>query len=126
MAQDTKPGDVPAADPLGARADQKAHPTDPAKSDHAAHPDEALYIKVALILAVITAAEVAASYIEGLEGNPLIAILLIMAAVKFALVALFFMHLRFDSPIFMRLFVLGIFLAIGVYIIALSTLHVFE
>ncbi|MDQ4133371.1 MAG: cytochrome C oxidase subunit IV family protein [Actinomycetota bacterium] len=125
MAQDTKPSDVPAADPVGVKADQKAHPTDPAHQEHG-HPDEALYIKVALILAVITAAEVATYYIEGLQGGALVAILLVMAVIKFALVALFFMHLRFDSPIFMRLFVLGILLAVGVYIAALSTLHVWE
>ncbi len=125
MAQDTKPSDVPAADPVGAQADQRAHPTDPVHGDDG-HPDETLYIKVALILAIITAAEVATYYIEGLEGTPLVAILLVMAIVKFALVALFFMHLRFDSPIFMRLFVAGIFLAVGVYIVALSTLHVWE
>ncbi len=125
MAQDTQPSDVPAADPVGAQADQRAHPTDPAHGQHG-HPDEVVYIKVAIVLALITAAEVGTYYMEGLEGAPLVGILLVMAAIKFALVVLFFMHLRFDSPIFMRLFVIGIFLAVGVYIIALSTLHVWE
>ncbi len=125
MAQETKPGDVPAADPVGAQADQRAHPTDPAHAEHG-HPDEVVYIKVAIILAVITAAEVSTYYIKGLKGFPLIALLLVMAVIKFTLVVLFFMHLRFDSPIFRRLFIVGVFLAIGVYLIALSTLHVWE
>jgi len=46
-------------------------------------------------------------------------------AVKFSLVALFFMHLRFDSKLCRRLFVTGIILAIIVYAIALTSLHVF-
>jgi cytochrome c oxidase subunit 4 len=125
MAQETKPTDVPAADPVGAQADQRAHPTDPAHGEHG-HPDEVVYIKVAIILAIITAAEVATYYIEGLKGTPLILILLVMAVIKFALVVLFFMHLRFDNPLFMRLFVVGLLLAIGVYVIALATLHVWE
>ena len=49
-----------------------------------------------------------------------------MAATKFALVALFFMHLRFDSVIFRRLFVTGIVLAAFVYFILLTTLHVLD
>ena len=44
---------------------------------------------------------------------------------KFAMVVLWFMHLRFDSRIFRRLFVTGIFLAIGVYLIVLLTFGVF-
>jgi len=41
-------------------------------------------------------------------------------------VALYFMHLRFDSKLFRRLFVTGIILAIAVYLVALSSLHVWE
>jgi cytochrome c oxidase subunit 4 len=52
--------------------------------------------------------------------------MLFMMVAKFALVALFFMHLRFDSKLFRRLFVTGIILAIAVYMIALTSLHVFS
>jgi cytochrome c oxidase subunit 4 len=46
-------------------------------------------------------------------------------AVKFVLVVLFFMHLKFDSAIFGRLFWSGFFLAVLVYVAALSTFHFF-
>ena len=58
--------------------------------------------------------------------HPVTTLMLVMMAVKFALVALYFMHLRFDSKLFRRLFVTGIILAIAVYIIALTSLHVFS
>jgi len=96
---------------------------EPGSDEH--YPDEWQYIKVALVLFGITALEVAVYYISGLK-DVLIPILLTMAVLKFAIVALYFMHLRFDSKLFRRLFVTGIILAIVVYTIALTTLHVFS
>jgi hypothetical protein len=46
--------------------------------------------------------------------------------IKFALVASWYMHLRTDKPIFRRFFVLGIVAAISLYLIVLTTLHVFS
>jgi cytochrome c oxidase subunit 4 len=43
---------------------------------------------------------------------------------KFAIVAAFFMHLKFDSPMLRRVFITGIALAGVVYTIALLTLSV--
>jgi cytochrome c oxidase subunit 4 len=51
-------------------------------------------------------------------------ILLTFSIVKFALVALWFMHLRFDNRLFRRLFVTGLVLATGVYLVVLTTFHV--
>jgi len=96
---------------------------EPGSDEH--YPSEWQYIKIALILFGITMVEVAVYYISGLK-DVLIPILLSMAVVKFALVAAFFMHLRFDSKLFRRLFITGIVLAIAVYSIALTTLHVFS
>ncbi len=87
------------------------------------HPTEMQYVKVALVLAAITAAEVAIYYVESLEGL-LVPILAVMSIAKFGIVALWFMHLRFDSRLFRRLFVAGIALALFVYGITLSTFHV--
>ncbi len=87
------------------------------------HPTEKQYVMVALILAAITLAEVLVYYIESLEGL-LVPILLVMSIVKFAMVVLWFMHLRFDSRLFRRLFFTGLVLALSVYIAYLSTLHV--
>ena len=46
-------------------------------------------------------------------------------AVKFWLVAQFFMHLKFDAKIFGRLFWTGLLLAVSVYVAALATFQVF-
>ena len=88
-------------------------------SEHA-HPSELEYIKIAIILAAITLAEVLVYYIESLEGL-LVPILLVFSTIKFAMVVLWFMHLRFDSRLFRRLFVTGLILAFFVYAIVLAT-----
>lgn len=92
-------------------------------SDHG-HPSDVQYIKVAGVLAVITALEVAVVYVSELR-TLLVPLLLSMAAVKFFLVAMWFMHLKFDSKTFRRLFVLGIVLAAIVYGVVLVTFGVF-
>ncbi|MGH9245546.1 MAG: cytochrome C oxidase subunit IV family protein [Acidimicrobiales bacterium] len=88
------------------------------------HPRDSEYIKIAVILAAITAAEVATYYLDVSTGV-LLALLIPMMIVKFALVALFFMHLRYDSKAFTGAFVFGIGLAAGVYITALATFQFF-
>ncbi len=90
---------------------------------HHDHPGEGKYIKIALILAAITAVEVVFSYWEAVEGI-LAPSLIAMSIVKFAIVAQYFMHLKFDSRLFRRLFVAGIVLAIFVYTAFLSTFHI--
>ncbi len=100
----------------------------PEASDHDAgeheHPSDWDYIKIALILAVITAVEVFTYFESVLDwGDALIPSLMVMMVIKFWLVATWFMHLKFDNPIFGRLFVAGLVLATGVYVI---TLAVFE
>ena len=89
------------------------------------HPGEAEYVRIAVILALITGVEVAVYYMSALK-SVLIPILVVLAVTKFTMVALFFMHLKFDSRLFRRLFVTGIILAIIVYTIALTSLHVFS
>ena len=89
------------------------------------HPTDRQYVAVAMVLAAITAGEVGVYYIKSLPNPLMIGLLCAMAFTKFTLVALWFMHLRFDSRIFRRLFVTGIVLAISVYVIVLATLHVF-
>src|SRR4051794_25997333 len=82
------------------------------------------YIVIAVILAVITAAEVTLSYID--VGPIFLPALLIMMAAKFLIVVSYFMHLKFDNRIFSFLFYLGVGLAIFVYCVALSTFHFFQ
>jgi cytochrome c oxidase subunit 4 len=92
-----------------------------APGEHA-HPGPAEYVRIAVILATITAIEVGAYYVSSLPRSVFSVLLLVMMVIKFALVVLWFMHLRFDSRLFRRLFVTGIILAILVYTAAFSTL----
>ena len=85
------------------------------------HPEPRTYVAVAVILAIVTAIEVGLSYAKAL-GDLVVPLLLISAIFKFVLVALWFMHLRFDSPIFRRLFVAGIVLALIVFSVFLAIL----
>ena len=96
---------------------------DEAHSDeHADHPSDAKYVAIAIILAVLTALEVLASvYEDDLGDGLLIGSLMVMMVVKFFIVAAYFMHLKFDSPLFTKFFVAGLVLATAVYIIMLSS-----
>ena len=91
---------------------------------HTGHPTPFTYFKVAMTLSIITAVEVGVFYIEDL-GKGIIPILVVLSAVKFALVAMFYMHLRYDSPIFTGLFVGGIALAISVTLALLGLFQFF-
>jgi cytochrome c oxidase subunit 4 len=95
-----------------------------AEQEHA-HPDEKMYITVGVVLVVLTALEVS-TYAFGMRPPALLFVLVPLMAVKFWLVVAFFMHLRFDSPLFRRVFVAGIVLALGVYTIVLVTLHAYS
>jgi len=90
------------------------------------HPTPFKYVMIFLILVVVTAVEVATSYLEGDISNALIvALLLFWALVKFVLVAMYYMHLKTDQPMFKRFFILGAVAACVLYAIMLTTLHVF-
>lgn len=89
------------------------------------HPGERTYVGIAVILAVLTAAEVATYYFEDELGGLLVPSLIVMMVVKFFLVVAWFMHLRFDSNLFARMFVSGLVLAVGVYLVALATFRFF-
>jgi cytochrome c oxidase subunit 4 len=102
-------------------ADQTA-PEPAAEHEHGATERE--YIIIALILAALTTAEVALSYMD--VGWIFIPALLILMAIKFFMVVLFFMHLKFDNKLFSWLFYTGLGLAVFVYVVALFTFHFFD
>jgi cytochrome c oxidase subunit IV len=80
------------------------------------HPAPRQYVLIAIVLVILTGVEVATSYLEGhVNANLLIVALGIMAAVKFFLVAAWYMHMKQDSSAFRRLFVTGLVLATIVY-----------
>ncbi len=90
---------------------------------HGIHPD-GFYVRIALILAVLTAIEVALSYSD--VGPFFLPALFVLMAIKFVMVALFFMHLKFDSAWFNMAFWTGLILAIGVYFAALACFQFFS
>ncbi len=87
--------------------------------EHADHPDSSQYIAIGIILAVFTAIEVAISFMA-VPGELAIPALIILTVLKFVLVILWFMHLRFDSGWYRRLFVFGLLLALAVYAATIS------
>ena len=91
-----------------------------AETEHAGevheHPTWSTYKWVALILTLITIVEVWVYYIPAFVASRLfVPTLLIMSAVKFAIVVLFYMHLKYDHKLFKALFT-------GPLIIAVSTI----
>ena len=85
------------------------------------HATVRTYINVAIVLAVITAIEVATLYVPGIPNGLLVVGLLLMSAVKFFLVVGFFMHLRYDHNIMRSLFIGPLIIAICI-IMALMAL----
>lgn len=113
--------DAGADEPSDARSDAGAeHGGEHSEAPH--HPSGWEYVKIAGILAAVTALEVFTYFRSVVDwGAALVPSLLVMMVVKFYLVATWFMHLRFDSRLFARLFVTGLVLAVGVYVITLAT-----
>jgi cytochrome c oxidase subunit IV len=89
------------------------------------HPTDRKYVQIAIILAVLTAAEIATYPAEDVLGSALIPILLVLMTIKFWYVAAFFMHLKFDTRMFSWVFVTGIAFAVGVYVVTLLTFQFF-
>jgi cytochrome c oxidase subunit IV len=84
------------------------------------HASVGTYVRVAIILTLVTALEVGVVYIRRL--TPIIVpLLLAMAAAKFALVALYFMHLRYDPRAVSWVFLGPVLIATGLAV-ALMTL----
>ena len=91
---------------------------------HTGHPTPMTYFKVAMTLSVITAIEVAIFYVEDL-GKGIIPILAVLSIGKFAMVAMYYMHLKYDSRLFTSFFVAGLILAVAVVFAVLFLFRVF-
>jgi cytochrome c oxidase subunit 4 len=102
--QDQTPGGGHGSHAPGAHA--------PAHEAHA-HPTWKQYKWVALILTVITIIEVWVYYIPSFVATKMfVPSLLIMSAVKFAIVVLYYMHLKYDARLFRALFTGPLIIAI--------------
>jgi cytochrome c oxidase subunit 4 len=94
-----------------------------AEEAHAEHHPAALeYIQIGLILTVITAIEVAIYYVD-MSHNLLVAILIALSLIKFSMVVLWFMHLKFDSRLFSTMFLTGLFGALAVFTVVIAASH---
>jgi len=84
-----------------------------AHSEHAATEQHGLtprqYLLIGAALTVITAIELWISYSP--LGGLILPLLLILSAVKFAVVVAYFMHLRFENGLMARIFVGSLILA---------------
>lgn len=74
------------------------------------HASKGTYWLIAVILGIITMLEVAVFYVPLLHAV-IVPVLLVLSTAKFALVAMFFMHLKFDKPILTTVFAGGLIVA---------------
>ncbi len=81
-----------------------------ARAVEQAHPSSKQYVFIGAILCILTAAEVAVYFVEALAPI-LFHILVVLSTVKFILVVMYYMHLKFDSRIFTGVFLLPFSLA---------------
>jgi cytochrome c oxidase subunit IV len=99
----------------------QGHP--PGQPGHA-HPGAKEYLAIAVVLTVITAVEVAIFYIPQMHPV-LVPSLLTLSALKFTMVAMFYMHLKFDHRLFSWLFVVPMALAAFVILALMKLFGVF-
>lgn len=106
--------------PAGGDSDGDEH------TEHHEHPSDRQYVKIALILGGLTALEVATYFesVHHLGDAALYALLVGLMVLKFIYVAAWFMHLKFDSVLLRRIFVAGIVLALGVYLVMLTAFRI--
>ena len=88
--------------------------------DHG-HPSALEYAQIGIVLAIITGAEIALYYID-LGRDLLVVTLIVLSAIKFLFVALWFMHLKFDNRLFSTMFAGGFVLALALFVIVFATL----
>ncbi len=94
-------------------------------ADHVDHPSDLKYVKVALFLGFVTALEVA-TYFFDMSTTALVATLVPMMVIKFGTVIFYFMHLKYDNPLFKRVFLFGLVLAVIVFLVALTSFEYWD
>ena len=86
---------------------------------HKPHPKPVQYVKIALVLGVLTAIEVALYYTEDIVGVFTDPLLIILAVGKFVIVVGWFMHLRFEDSLINKFFTGGMILALILFAIVM-------
>lgn len=79
------------------------------------HPTAAVYLRIAAVLFILTVLEVGVFYVPAFHPI-LVPALLTLSAVKFALVVMFYMHLKMDNRFFTLIFGGPLLLATAVMI----------
>src|SRR6266581_8471817 len=87
--------------------------SEPGRTEEHAHPTVEVYLRVAAALVVLTVLEVGVFYVPAFRPV-LVPVLLVLSAAKFALVVMFYMHLKADNKFFTFLFGAPLLLAVGV------------
>ena len=125
MAEELTTSEAASSSTLTAAPEQAAS-EDTAAADAHAHPSDWQYIKIALLLAVLTALEVFTYFesVHNLSDAVLYVVLTVLMVLKFVYVVAWFMHLKFDSMIFRRVFQVGIVMALAVYLIMLTAFEI--
>jgi cytochrome c oxidase subunit 4 len=90
-----------------------AHGAHDADAEH--HPTPADYVRIAIILAIITLVEVFIYYLPSMRPI-LVPILLVLSIVKFLAVVGYFMHLKDDKRLFRLSFGAGLVLSLAVFL----------
>ena len=81
------------------------------------HVSDWIYIKIAIVLAVLTVIEVFTYFesVHQMSETLLVITLSVLMVVKFVLVAAYFMHLKYDNAIFTKFIAMGLIIAWPVY-----------
>ena len=96
--------------------------------EHHSHgPTDGQYFKIFFLLVGLTALEVSTYWWDDIFNADTkkiaVPVLITLMVIKFFLVALYFMHLKFDSPLLRRTFYAGMIVAIFVYVVALTVMN---
>jgi cytochrome c oxidase subunit IV len=109
-----------------------AHAT--SASHERSHPSAGVYVKIGIVLFILTALEVGLyEFTYGEHSGPMgaqiqpffVPLLLLLSAAKFALVAMFYMHLKQDSRLFAGVFVFPLIIAC-IVVLALMVLMAYH
>lgn len=88
---------------------------DHAHDDNHGHPSLEAYVRIAIILAIITAVEVAIYYIPAF-ADVLVPLLIVLSAIKFVTVVGYFMHLKFDDKMLTFIFTAALIASMVIFI----------
>lgn len=91
-------------------------PTVDEEPQEASHIGPKQYWLIAIFLGVVTGIEVGVTYIDALKGGWLIALLLVLAAIKFFTVVGWYMHLKYEAFTLSAVFYFGLIGAILLFI----------